>query len=332
MIELVAYPCGNARTTYSIPASVTSIGDHAFDDCSNLTGITIPDSVTSIGTGTFEWCNSLTSINVSNNKNYTSKDGVLFDKDVTELIAYPCGNARTTYSIPTSVTSIGDSAFFGCESLTGITIPDSVTSIGEEAFFNCANLKDVYFEGSEEQWYNIGIYNSNECLTYATIHFNSSKHQHTYSTKWTVDKAATCKATGSKSHHCTKCGAKKDITSIPKTAHKYSGKTIKKATSKANGKQQGKCLVCGKTTTREIISLARTKISVSNKTYTGKQIKPSVTVTYGKTKLRANTDYTITYGTNKAIGKGTVTITGKGKYVGKVTNTFKILPRKKTIS
>ena len=78
---------------------MTSIGDGAFEYCSNLTSITIPSSVTSIGGSAFKYCSSLTSI-----------------------------------TIPSSVTSIENYAFYGCESLTSITIPDGVTSIGDEAF------------------------------------------------------------------------------------------------------------------------------------------------------------------------------------------------------
>ena len=82
-----------------IPNGVTSIGDHAFYDCSSLTSVTIPNSVTSIGSGAFFKCSKLTSV-----------------------------------TIPNSVTSIGNGAFYGCSGLTSITIPNSVTSIGSWAF------------------------------------------------------------------------------------------------------------------------------------------------------------------------------------------------------
>ena len=126
-------------TNAAIPDSVTSIGGMAFAYCESLTSVTIPESVTSIGEGAFEGCENLTEIKVdTNNKNYTSQDGVLFNKNKTELIQYPIGNERKTYDIPKGVTSIGDLAFVLCDSLPSITIPDSVTNIGDYAFGWCS--------------------------------------------------------------------------------------------------------------------------------------------------------------------------------------------------
>ena len=70
------------------------------------------------------------------------------------------------------VTSIGESAFFGCESLSSIVIPNSVTSIGEFAFLGCSSLSDVYYIGSKEQWNAISIDSNNVELKSATIHYN----------------------------------------------------------------------------------------------------------------------------------------------------------------
>lgn len=81
--------------------------------------------------------------------------------------------------IENGVTSIGSSAFSGCTSLTNITIPDSVTTIGPMSFSGCENLSDVYFEGDENQWNAINIDYDNECLTNATIHFNSTTPEET---------------------------------------------------------------------------------------------------------------------------------------------------------
>ncbi len=147
--------CGGL-TSITISDGVTSIGYEAFFGCSSLTSITIPDSVTSIGNGAFYGCRSLTSIDVlENNKNYSSVSGVLFNKDKTEIITYPNGKINTSYEIPNSVTSIGQSAFGNCRGLTSITIPDSVTSIGGVAFSWCINLTNITYNGTQAQWNSI---------------------------------------------------------------------------------------------------------------------------------------------------------------------------------
>ena len=143
-IEYCAFQGCSSLTSITIPNSVTSIGYNAFYGCSSLTNITIPNSVTSIGDRAFYNCSSLTSINVSeNNKNYCSVDGVLFNKDKTELIQYPRKKEGTNYKIPNSVTSIGDYTFSKCGSLTSITIPEGVTSIGTGAFYECDSLTSI---------------------------------------------------------------------------------------------------------------------------------------------------------------------------------------------
>ncbi len=130
-------------TSMTIPNSVTSIGDWAFDGCSGLTSITIPKSVTSIGDVPFLLCSNLKTIDIdADNPNYSSERGVLFNKDKTTLIQCP-GGKQGTYTIPNSVTSIGDFAFAQCYALTSIEIPNSVTSIGEYAFYLCSGLTSV---------------------------------------------------------------------------------------------------------------------------------------------------------------------------------------------
>ena len=135
--------CSNL-TSIEIPSRVASIGYNAFSGCSSLTSIEIPSGVTSIGNYAFSNCHGLTSITVEDgNTFYASENGVLFNKDKTNLICYPAGKTEMEYSIPLSVTRIGDMAFSWCNSLTSIEIPSGVTSIGHYAFSNCHSLTSI---------------------------------------------------------------------------------------------------------------------------------------------------------------------------------------------
>ena len=164
---LISYPKGREYTTYNIPQGITAIESSAFYDCKFLTRVTIPDSVTSIGDCAFYLCSSLTSVSIPDSVEqigtnpfaacfelktisvspehpyFATIDGVLFRKADKALISYPASISSSTYTIPQGITSIGDSAFFYCYSLTSVSIPDSVTAIGDSAFFWCSSLTSV---------------------------------------------------------------------------------------------------------------------------------------------------------------------------------------------
>ncbi len=163
------FDCSNLASV-TIGNGVTSIGDCAFNWCTRLTSVTIPNSVTSIGDCAFEGCSSLIAITVDAlNPSYSSVDGVLLNKNQSSIILFPYGKAGgytipgsvtsignyafysraklTSVTIPNSVTSIGNYAFYGCTKLTSVNIPDSVTSIGDYAFYGCSSLKRALFLG-----------------------------------------------------------------------------------------------------------------------------------------------------------------------------------------
>jgi len=161
-----------------IPDNVTSIGYSAFQGCP-LETITIPKSVTSIKESAFKNCYNLERLFISdlsawckidfedsdaNPLNYAQElylngyeaTDIIIPDDVTSIGNYAfCGyNTLTSVTIPNSVTSIGTSAFQACESLSSITIPTSVTSIGDYAFFQCYGIKSLYISDLSA-WYKI---------------------------------------------------------------------------------------------------------------------------------------------------------------------------------
>ena len=126
-----------------LPDNLITIGDEAFALC-KLTKITIPASVEVIGLNAFYCCTSMNEIIVSSeNKNYKTEEGVLFDKEMKKLITYPICKSGSEYTVPDSVTEIEAYSFLECSSLEKIIIPDSVTSIGDSAFYNCVKLANI---------------------------------------------------------------------------------------------------------------------------------------------------------------------------------------------
>ena len=162
-----AFSCCNSLSEIVIPTNVTSIGDGAFSGCRSLSEIVIPTNVTSIGDSAFYGCSSLKYISIPksiigltgnpfvywNGKleclppNFVYEDDVLFNKDKSRIISFRNQNIKS-YVIPSSVTSIGDSAFSCCDSLSEIVIPSSVTSIGDNAFYGCDSLSEIVIPSS----------------------------------------------------------------------------------------------------------------------------------------------------------------------------------------
>ncbi|MBR5725393.1 MAG: leucine-rich repeat domain-containing protein [Muribaculaceae bacterium] len=134
------YHCSSLQGI-NIPNSVTTIGYQAFYGCSALRSIHIPASVRVIGTSAFEFCPSLCSMSVAaDNPRYDSRDecnAIIETRDST-LIAGCCNTV-----IPATVKTIGDYAFSGCSTLTGIDIPGGVTAVGDYAFRGCSALRTV---------------------------------------------------------------------------------------------------------------------------------------------------------------------------------------------
>ena len=156
--------CPEVKTSVSIPNSVTSIGGSAFSGCSSLTSVTIPNSVTSIGGSAFFVCSSLTSVTIPNSVTSIGYEAFEGCRGLTTLnfnaincqdfSSNPFGTALTTVNIGDSVQRIPANFVSGCDVLTSITIPNSVTSIGNSAFEDCSSLTTLNFNAINCQDFN----------------------------------------------------------------------------------------------------------------------------------------------------------------------------------
>ena len=144
---------------------VTSIRDFVFFDCTSLTSVTIPDSITYIG-NVFENCEKLASIFVDeNNLYFSSVDGVLFNRNKTELIKYPSGKTKAKYTIPVDVIYIRNSAFENCINLITVTISENVKKGVEDLIFQgCKNLNAIFVDGDNNIYSSIDgvLFNKNK--------------------------------------------------------------------------------------------------------------------------------------------------------------------------
>ena len=344
------YRCSDL-TSVTIPNRVTSIGDYAFDMCSGLTRVTIPASVASLGKNAFFRCN-LTSITVdSQNPNYSSLDGVLYNKKKTTLIQYPSRKSSSSFVIPNSVTSIGNYAFFQsflgnvvipnnvtcigngafgwCSGLKSVMISESVLSIGDNAFYLCHGLKDVYYMASQEKWNAISIGNNNEALNKAAIRYN---HNHTWDSGM-VTKSANCTETGIKIYTCP-CGTTKTET-IAKIEHTYKTTIITKAKPGSDGKSASKCS-CGAIERTSIIYAPKTMVlSRTSFTYSGKVKKiPTVTVKDSKGKVIPAKNYGLSYSNGPSVGRYNMCVKFNNacpQYSGTLKAYFTINPKGTTL-
>ena len=165
-IGTMAFDRCQSLTDITLPGGLLSIGEQAFAGCTGLTGMEIPASVTSIAADAFICSSAIASFTVAaENSAYSSIDGVLFNKEQTKLLRFPEGKSAD-YTIPESVTEIGDYAFYCCSGLSAVTIPANVTDIGELAFAACSTLTDMAIPAGV---YHIGRSAFTDCVTLTSI-------------------------------------------------------------------------------------------------------------------------------------------------------------------
>ncbi|MBO5857717.1 MAG: leucine-rich repeat domain-containing protein, partial [Clostridia bacterium] len=213
--ELLFCPGGKKANVYTVPDGVEVIGDSAFYYCPSIGKIILPTTLKTIGDHSFY------------------------------------RGAFSEIEIPMGVTRIERGAFFWCENLTKITLPNTLQYIGVAIFDECENLETIVFKGTEEEFNNIEIdETNNEKLESVEIVFEPSVHTHSYTS--TITKTPTCTETGVKTFTCTTCGYSYTQT-ISVTGHSYnSGVVTKQPTCTEAGTKTFTCTTCGDSYTESI--------------------------------------------------------------------------------
>ena len=354
-------------TSINFPNGLTGIGDAAFYGCKNLhisvnypgddyvdsfaesgiTDITFKSSVYEIHGRGFKGCSNLKSINVqSGNPYFFSQDGVLYtyvydyngNKIGKSLMKYPAGkNVGGSFTVPSDCPSIFGYTFDACR-LKEIHVPVTVRIYDCDYMYNNDNGTWIYIYPFDNMASNCTIYLvKNSCID-TELDWNGVPDNCTLKYVPGPDVKITYVLNGGTNN-----------SSNPKTVVGGNSVTLKppvrsgyvftgwKETSTGKYTPSDEELFKGVTFTatwkKQEVSVAKAEITgLSDKTYTGKALKPVPIVKLNGTTLKSGTDFTVAYKNNKAVGTATVTITGKGKYSGTVQKTFRILPKTTSVT
>lgn len=281
-----------SMTSVKLAKGLESIGEGAFFN-TGLKTLDIPNTVTTIGTGAFHQSHALTSVSIP--------------ASVKSMGTYMFGfseNLKTvTFAEDCRVDTLDKDMFYSCTALENVTIPDAVKTLGQYAFAECKSLKSLRLPDNLET---IMCYAFQNCSSLKELAIPASV------TTIGTDVFDGCPnltltvVEGSYAEQYVK-----ELGSIP-----Y--KVISKPTPTP--------------TPAPKVSLSKCKATVKNQVYTGKALKPAITVKYGTKALKEGTDYTVAYDNNKAVGTATATLTGKGGYTGTKKVGFKILPPRVTLT
>ena len=324
MIGGSAFSDCRSLTSLTIPDRVSNIFNYTFSGCSSLKNIEIPDGVTFIGISAFAGCSSLTGIQIPDSVRYLSAKTFC-----------GCKNLRSI-KLPESMTSIGFDTFEGCSSLASISIPDGVTTLYENVFEGCSSLTSVTIPDSVTK---ISAWAFYDCTGLESIRLSGNLAS--------IEKYAFCNCKklkkvvipeGVKSigeFAFTDCTALTSIT-IPASvsgigmyAFGVRGETNAAVYFRGTKEQwesaAGENEIPYKSISYNYFSAdAVFKLSGTTFTYTGKPIKPAVTVTCSGSKLAEGKDYELEYKNNKNAGTASVVIRGIGDYSGAAQKSFTI--------
>ena len=264
MQTLLYYPVANTRTAFTVPADVKTIDGFAFSDAQYLETVQLPDGLKTIGPRAFSSCRKMTSAYIPDS--VTQIGGSAFSFTPLESIHLPASLTYipggmfyscpfTSFEVPEGVTTVEDYAFEWCENLKTVTLPSSLEKIGRDAFYGTV-VDEIYFGGSEAQWYAIDIdnmSNGNRRIHEAQKHFTNNflPEGHDWD-DGTVQQTLTCEQPGIRLYTCADCGETYTET-VPAIGHRYDSGTRTKAPScEEKGENIFTCVICGNTYTEEI--------------------------------------------------------------------------------
>lgn len=182
-IDMYAFENCNSLTTVQIPNGVISVGGYAFHNCANLAQIKIGAGVTTIERYAIYECASLTNIVVDeNNTAYQSIDGNLYTKEGTTLVQYAIGKTDTSFTLPDSVTTIGDDAFAYCTNLTEVHLHNNVKTIGYWVFTFCSGLTKIVIPSSVQTMRDYAFYRCDNLTIYCEM--AAADKPLTWGSKW----------------------------------------------------------------------------------------------------------------------------------------------------
>ncbi len=346
--------------TVILPESLLTIGNSAFDNCGDLVNITLPSGVQTLGSYAFYYCGSLTDINIpatmtignkafaycSNLKNitvaqgstqYASYNGVLMNKEKTEILIYPPKNEQSAFVVPDTVSTLKEGNFYNCVNLKEITIPKSVTTI-EKGTFNSSGLTDVYYLGSKSQWSRVLIDATlNNPLVYATMHYaeeDASLSLDKTALSFEVGDMYTLKATYTPADDSITYTWKSNNTSVV-TVNKTGrivarGEGTAVVTVKSSDGQSAECTVT--VTPKKSLTLDKTTLDMSvQDTYTLTPSCDEADVTYTFKSNNANVATVNKSGRIVARGEGTAVITVIASNALRATCTVTVTPQKTVV-
>ena len=334
----------------TLPHSLERLEDFSLESLNSLTEITIPENVSYIGRLPFADCPNLTAINVdSRNQCFQSQDGVLFDKSMETLIAYPT-NGQKKYVVPEGVKTISEYAFAYSRSrgVTALLLPSTLETVGEGAFGDTA-LKQIYFKGKRPTIGDFALHGLCVAVNYPSGDTSWNGIEDLGSNPYSADQVV-WKTWNIQNTIPVQTLANSSVSVSSQT---YSGSAIKPAVKVV---LDGRTLVEGtdytvsysdninagtatmtitgkgnytgtinKSFTITAISIDKAEITgITNQTYTGSALTPAPTVKVNGKTLSSKTDYTVVYSDNTNIGIATITVIGKGNYTGRSSTRFTI--------